>query len=199
MEEIWKPISNFEGLYEVSNLGNVRSVDRIKTQWNRYQNVKVKYKGQLLKKHKLRGYYAVNMWKNGKMYNKQIHRLVAQAFIPNQDNFPIVNHIDGNKTNNRVENLEWCSYSHNTKEAYRIGLKTISDKHKQATRKLGLQSGKKIAQKDLLGNVIKIFDSGRQASIELNINQGCISMCCNGKRKSVGGYKWEYIEAKEMS
>lgn len=197
MEEIWKPIKDYEGLYEVSNLGNVRSIDREITTWNRYKYIKIKHKGQLLKQHTIKGYKAVGVSKNGKMHNLQLHRLIAKAFILNPNNYPCVNHIDGNKQNNNINNLEWCSYSHNTKEAIRLGLKCITDKHREQTRLLGLKSGKKIAQKDMLGNIIKIFNSGREASLELGISQGNISMCCNGYRKSTGGYIWEYIKVGE--
>ena len=194
MKEIWKPIKDFEGLYEVSNLGNVRSVDRVIKFWNRYQYVDVLFKGKLLKQHNLRGYKSVGLWKNSKMHNIPIHRLVAKAFLENPLNKPQVNHIDGDKHNNRVDNLEWCTISENAKHAYRTGLKVIRDKQKEQIKQLGLQSGKKVIQKDLLGNIIKIFDSGRQASLELGISQGNISMCCNGYRKSVKGYIWEYAK-----
>ena len=133
------------------------------------------------------------MWKNGKMYNKQLHRLLAKAFIPNPNNYPIINHIDGNKLNNSLDNLEWCTHKHNTIEAYKLGLKTISEKHKENARQLGLKSGKKIAQLDLNGNIIKVYSSSRQASLELGISQGNISLCCNGKRRTANGFKWKYI------
>ena len=192
MVEIWKDIPGFPG-YQVSNLGNVRSLDRYKVKWNRYKNVRTLLKGRNLKKHILRDYYAVCLWQNGKMYNKQIHRLVAISFLDNKQNLPCINHIDGNKLNNNVSNLEWCSYSYNTKEAYRLGLKKVSQKMLENVKKLGLSSGKKVVQKDFEGNIIKTFNSGREASIKTGINQGNISLCCNGKRKSIGGYLWEYI------
>ena len=197
MKEIWKSVKDFDGMYEVSNLGNVRSVDREKIQWNRYKNTKRFYKGTLLKQHNLKGYNAVSMWKKGKMYNLQVHRLVAKAFLKNPNNYPCVNHIDGNKKNNKLNNLEWCTYSHNTKEAYRLGLKVIGEKQKNQIKQLGLKSGKKVVQKDMLGNIINIFDSGRQASLKLGISQGNISMCCNGIRKSTGNYLFEYLKVGE--
>lgn len=193
MKEVWKDIPEFED-YQVSNLGNVRSKDKETIQWNGHQNTKMFRKGRILKQHKLRGYFAVGMWKDGKMYNKQIHRLVAIAFLPNPNNYPIINHIDGNKENNNISNLEWCSYSHNVNEAYRLGLMTISNKHKDCARKLGLSSGKRVMQIDLTGNIINIFNSGRKASLELGISQSGISLCCNGKTETYRGYKWKYIE-----
>lgn len=135
----------------------------------------------------------VEIWENGKMHNIPVHRLVALSFLENDNDYPCINHIDGNKLNNNVNNLEWCTYSHNSKEAYRIGLRKISDKQKERFRQVGFKTGKKLIQKDLLGNTIKVFNSTRQASLELGINQGNISMCCNGKRKSSGGFLWQYI------
>lgn len=196
MKEIWKDIKDYEG-YQVSNLGNVRSIDRKKTSWNGHQNIEVLYKGKILKQHDLKGYNAVGLWLNGKMRNVPVHRLVAITFLDNDNAYPCINHIDGNKLNNNVNNLEWCTYSHNNKEAYRIGLREISDKQKERFRQVGFKTGKKVIQKDLLGNIIKVFNSTRQASLELGINQGNISMCCNGNRKSVGGYIWEYAKVGE--
>lgn len=192
MIEIWKNIPKFSS-YQVSNLGNVRSIDRNKIKWNGHQYIEVLYKGKILKQHKLKGYNAVGLWENGKMHNIQVHRLVALSFLENDNNYPCINHIDGNKLNNNVNNLEWCTYSHNSKEAYRMGLRAISDKQKERFRQVGLKTGKRLIQKDLLGNIIKIFNSTRQASLELGINQGNISMCCNGKRKSTGGFLWQYL------
>lgn len=80
--------------------------------------------GRILKQRKnMKGYYYVNLSKNGKVKNTRVHRIVAQAFIPNHNNLLLINHIDGDKENNCVDNLEWCDYSHNIKEAYRIGLR----------------------------------------------------------------------------
>lgn len=93
------------------------------------------------------GYRAVTL--DGKKYN--LHRLVAQTFIPNPNNYPIINHIDGNKLNNNIDNLEWCTYSHNFKEAVRLGL--IKPKYASSENKI---RAKKIGQYDLNGNFIKI-------------------------------------------
>ena len=193
MEEQWRDIKGFEGLYEVSNLGRVRTKPRKILQRFKYNYHTLPVKERILKQHKLRGYYGVGLWKDNKMYNKQVHRLVALTFIDNPNNYPIVNHKDGNKLNNRIDNLEWCTYSHNTNEAYRLGLNNISEKHIEQIRKLGYKSGKKVAQMDLEGNIIKIYNSGRQASLELGISQGNISLCCNGKKEKTNGYKWKYI------
>lgn len=194
MEEQWRDIKGFEGFYEVSNLGRVKTKPRKILQHYKYNSRIFIVKERILKQHNLKGYYAVSLWVNNKMYNKQVHRLVALTFIDNPNNYPVVNHKDGNKLNNRIDNLEWCTYSHNTNEAYRLGLNNISEKHIEHMRNLGLKSGKKIAQIDLNGNVVKIYDSGRQASLELGISQGNISQCCNGKRNICKGFKWKYVE-----
>ena len=102
MEE-WKNVIGYEGLYEVSNIGNVRSVIRNK----------------LLRLSKTKGYIQVYLYKNGIRTGLKVHRLVAQAFIPNPDNLPQVNHKDEDKTNNSVENLEWCNAKYNVNYGHR--------------------------------------------------------------------------------
>ena len=196
MEEVWKDIVGFEGLYQVSNLGRVKTLPRNIKRFCKYNYHCYTTKEKLLKfsnNKNTKGYDYVGIWKNNKMYNLQVHRLVAKAFIPNPNNYPIINHINGIKTDNRVENLEWCTYAHNMKEAYRIGLMNISEKHIKQIKNLGLKSGKRVAKKDLQGNIIEIYNSGRQAGLANNIPQSCISECCNGNQKVAGGYNWDYI------
>ncbi len=114
---MWKFIEGFEGLYEVSDTGEIRGVDRLG------------YSGQRLKGKKLRprfsgkGYYIVSLRKNNKTYNMYIHQAVAKAFVPKREGCPIVNHKDGDKTNNRAENLEWVTYHENNQHAYDTKLK----------------------------------------------------------------------------
>ena len=117
MQEVWKSIKGFEGIYEVSNFGRVRSIDRIDCS-GRHLKAKV-----ISSKSKC-NYITCVLMKCGNRYTYRIHRLVAEAFIPNPLNLPVVNHIDGNKKNNHASNLEWCSYSENTKHAYKIGMQS---------------------------------------------------------------------------
>ena len=111
MSELWRPIEGYEGLYEVSSYGRVRSLDRyVKTCYEAYKL----QKGKILNPGKDKdGYLQVSLHCNGKQHQRKIHRLVAQAFIENFDNLPMINHKDEDKTNNRVDNLEWCTAKYN--------------------------------------------------------------------------------------
>ena len=117
MKEIWKPINGYEGIYEVSNLGNVRSVDRVVKQMNNGVVCNHKYRGRVLA-----GSAAHNGYRHIILCDKDknrktalVHRLVAETFIPNPDSLPEVNHLDENKLNNRVDNLEWTTHEDNTR------------------------------------------------------------------------------------
>lgn len=122
MEEIWKDIEPHLGVYAVSNLGRVRSYDRVVETSNK--RVPRRFiKGQILNlRVDTNGYAHQCLSENNKSYNYKVHRLVAKAFIPNPENKPCVNHIDGDKLNNCVDNLEWVTYSENTHHAYKTGL-----------------------------------------------------------------------------
>lgn len=175
MQEIWKDVVGYEGLYKVSNLGNVISLNYRKTNKPKKLSYNVNHKG----------YLDVHLTKNRTSKHKIIHRLVALAFIPNPNNLPQINHIDGNKQNNNVNNLEWCDNSQNQKHAYKLGLKK---------KLFGIDSPKhtKIYQYDLNGNFIKTWNYIKEASETLNICQSNISLCCIGSYKSAGGYIWRY-------
>lgn len=124
MIEIWKDIQGFENKYQVSNIGRVKSLS--------YFNNLGKFKKSIILKKRLtdRGYNTAVIYNDGKQKTFKVHRLVAIEFIPNPQNKPFVNHIDGNKENNIVSNLEWCTHSENIKHAFKIGLKSF-DKNKK--------------------------------------------------------------------
>ncbi len=195
MKEIWKDIEGYEGLYEISNLGNVKSLART---WNfrDYGNGKkqvIKSKEKILKTSiSNSGYVLVGLSKNNKNSLKAVHRLVAKAFITNPTNKPQVNHIDGNKLNNRVDNLEWCTNRENQIYAWRNGLQNAYWKGKFG--KDHIQS-KKVKQYDKNRKLIKVWDSVSEASIALNIGKTSISRCClhYKYRHTAGGFIWEYF------
>lgn len=181
MQEIWKDIKDYEGLYQVSNFGNVKSLPR-KTN-NQYN------KGIIMKQMIYRGYSKVQLNKNGKIKWFAVHRLVAQAFLPNLDNKPQVNHIDGNKLNNNLSNLEWVTGSENQLHSYRILKNTPSMKNHYGSNHV---ASKIIYQFDKNNNFIKKWNSIIEATNELNICACNITDCAKGNRKSAGGYIWKY-------
>ena len=184
MEE-WRNIKDYDGLYQVSNLGMVKSLNFNKTGVEK-----------ILKIGKKNGYAYVTLYKKGTTRTFRIHRLVATTFIPNPDNKPDVNHIDGNKDNNSAINLEWVTKSENQLHAWKIGLNKITEKHIQsAIRNSKIFHSKKIAQYDKQGNFIKEWVSIADAEKCLKIPNPNIVACCKGKRKTAGGYLWRYRSA----
>jgi len=190
-EEIWKDIKGFEERYQVSNLGRVKSLRRkCMTTNNGYKIVPERILS-LSTTHNGYKFVSLRIGRNSK--SVRINRAVAIAFIPNPDNKPEVNHIDGNKTNNHLSNLEWSTKSENCRHAYKTGL------HKGAWKgKFGKdnKASLKVKQIDIKsGDVIKTFDSINMASDATNIDRTCISRVCRGSRgsKSAGGYKWELV------
>ncbi len=183
MKEIWKDIPNYEDLYQISNLGNVKSVGRRRFNsgtYGGYFTVKEKILKPSLHKN---GYYSVQLCKNGGRKRITIHKLVATVFIPNPNNYPQINHKDENKTNNSVENLEWCDSKYNSNYGTRNErLRTINQ----------LKYSKFVLQYDLNNVFIKRYRSIGEASRETNISRKCISYVCNHQRKTAGGYKWVF-------
>lgn len=124
MPEQWKDINGYEGFYQVSNLGNVKSLDRYVERVSNSEVVKVKRKGCIIiQGERPNGYNKVELYKNGNCKTFSVHRLVAECFISNKKNVSDVNHKNGNKSDNRVENLEWCTHSENELHAHRTNLK----------------------------------------------------------------------------
>jgi len=182
--EIWKSIIGYEGFYEVSNLGKIRSVDRIV---HCSDGRSFTQKGKIIKTHlsgpkEYKNYIYVQLSKNGERKNHSVHRLVATAFIPNPDNLSEINHKDEKGWNNVVENLEWCD------RTYQMRYGTIKERVAKKIEKPVLQIKN--------GKVIKRFCSVEQAAIETGVNSTNISRVCKGGkyRKTAGGFNWEYAE-----
>lgn len=165
--ETWKSVVGYEGLYEVSDAGSVRSV-----KFGRQR---------ILKPRKQRdGYLLVQLCKDGKVKHMQVHRLVAQAFIPNPNNLDTVNHRDEVKTNNAVGNLEWMSRGDN------LNYGTRNSRMAEALSKPVQMLDKST------GGLLATFPSTQEAQRVTRIDHGSISKCCLGKLKLAGGYVWKY-------
>lgn len=178
MIEEWKDIENYEGLYQISNLGRVKSLNYNHTG-----------KERLLKPGNNRcGYLYVNLWKNGKVKKMTVHRLVAQAFLENPTNLPEVNHIDENKENNKVENLEWCDRKYNMNHGTRNERVSKSMIGKLINRK---DQSIQIDQFTKSGIYVKTWLSSMDAQRN-GYTQPSIIACCKGKLKSHAGYIWKY-------
>ena len=181
IKEEWRDIPNYEGLYQASNLGRIKSLERIaKKEYNNDRIVKERIMNGTKNQD---GYLKVHFKNKERNIDKGlfIHRLVASAFIPNPNNLPQIIHIDGNKLNNNVDNLEWCTNLYNQQHAWKNNL------HKPTIHK-----GKKVKQYDLKGNFIKEYPSISNASKETRINISNIYSALNKKRKVAGGYIWIY-------
>jgi len=190
MSEIWKDVEGFEGDYQISNFGRLKSF-RKRDSINGYILKQTNNKG---------GYFSVVLIGDNKRLSIRIHRLVAAAFIPNPGSLPQVNHKDGNKQNNRVSNLEWCTALHNVKHSMNM--------NPEQCEKMRLYNQyirtKMIKMYDKQGNYLRIFVNGAEASRETGICQRNILQVCNGDRnergylrKSAGGYIWRFDDDNE--
>lgn len=184
-KEIWKSIVGWEDFYEVSNFGDVRSIDRIV---NCCYNSKQLVKGRILSQRpNQNGYLMVSLYRNHQRTVKYAHRLVAEAFIENPQCLPQVNHRDEIKTNNHVDNLEWCDGYYNMN--YGTVRKRLSDCHKDM--------GRKVYQINKHTNEIIAIHANSARAMELTgIDASAINKCClnRPKFKTAGGYKWEYAD-----
>lgn len=182
---VWKSIKNFEGMYEVSENGDIKSLTR-KVASSRSSSGFRTVRERILKQHIDRyGYACVTLRKEGRDFGRTVHRLVASAFLENPDNLPSINHIDEDKLNNHYSNLEWCTVQHNNNyndRQLRIG---------EVQRKKGV-NGIPVSQYDLEGNHIQDFVSGKAAASDAEIHKNAVYQCCKGLRESAGGYIWKY-------
>lgn len=188
MEEIWKDIKGYEGYYQISNRGRVKSLARKTKYQNTTRELKEKIKSTFISTN---GYERVELSKDNSNKKYNIHRLVAEAFITKIEGKEFVNHINGIKTDNGVENLEWCSQSENELHAYRTGLAKNSEKQRNAVSKYAKENRvKPIIQLGIDGSFIKEWKSAIEASEKLKIGNKTISNCVTGRSKTAGGYKW---------
>jgi len=188
MQEIWKDIKGYEGYYQISNFGNVKSLKRKRYNHRLQKIIEISTEKFLKPFADKKGYLRIKLQSNTNKRTISIHKLVAQTFISNPNNYPQINHIDGVKTNNCVNNLEWCTCSYNVQEAFRLGLSKKGKNHFRS---------KQVIQYDLNGNFIKKWDCVIDAINNLNLNKYAstgISLCCQGKCKTAYGYKWKYVD-----
>lgn len=167
MQEIWKDIPDYEGIYQISNFGKIRSC----------KNNKIR------KQIKQRsGYMRIILTKNSKQRATSVHILVAKCFVKNQNGYRYVNHIDGDKTNNNADNLEWVTASQNMQHAFKNGL---AKTHPWSV---------KVAQYSVDGKLIKTWNRMADITRFLNCHHSQISDCCRGKQNTCKGYIWKYAE-----
>lgn len=184
--EQWKDVVGFEGIYQVSDKGSVKRIGMYRNQRKSWPST-----GKLLRpannSKDVNSYKFVNLSSNNKTKMSYVHRLVAIAFLPNPENLPSVNHIDGDRANNCVDNLEWASYADNNVHSIKILGRVTKNK----------SDSKVVLQFDLNRNLIKEFPSFREAERQTGIT-GIDKVCAGVQfRKSAGGFIWEYRDKNQ--
>ena len=175
--EQWKEISGYEGYYEVSNYGNVRSIPhKVNTKSGKQRNSPGRVLAQKITKN---GYKQVHLSKGNESHYKSVHRLVASAFVPNPDRLPQVNHKDENKTNNYADNLEWMTASDNCKHGHRND--TMVEQRSRSVERL-------------MGDVTVTYNSIHSAAEETGVSAAHICQCRRGERETTGGTRWRYAD-----
>lgn len=208
MEEVWKDIKfidtdgtsyDYTGLYQVSNLGRVRSLDRTIERMNNGVFSKSRLRGRVLNSHCVKEYLHVVLYKDGKRKEFRVHRLVAHMFVenPNANEFSIVNHRDENKINNHASNLEWCDTKYNANYGSAIDRRIESFKKswKYNDRDFALKQSRSVVGVHVKTGEVVEFEMIKEAMQFLGLkSQSEITKCCKGKQKTCGGYTWSYKE-----
>ena len=199
-EEVWKDIEGYEGYYQISNMGRVKSLER--TVWNKGRGCYITVSEKIRKgRDNGHGYLQVSLCKEGKVRYPLVHVLVATAFLENIDNLPEVNHKDENKYNNCVENLEYCSKLYNIN--YGTGIKRRAKKQKgrkqteEHIKKRVEKLSKPVFSVDKESGLIMYWESIIEAERCTSIDSSSITKCCQGKRKSAGNHYWFYADDDE--
>ena len=180
----WKDIIGYENEYQINQFGEIRTL-KDSPKLKKYNVLKPQI-------NKRNGYVYQMLYKNGKEKLLRVHRLVAMAFLPNPNNLPQVNHKDGNKQNNSVDNLEWCEQSYNMKHAFKTGLEKPSEKQKAAVRKTNEKKRKRVVR--TMGDEKNEYESATVAARKNNVGISTICRYCNKKRMPKDGASWQYIE-----
>lgn len=197
--EIWKDIKGYESYYQVSNLGRIKSKERYSSCC--YGKQRLLKEKNIVPTPDKNGYLRIMLSKDKDKKRFYIHELVAQAFLDNSNNHPCVNHIDSNRTNNEVENLEFCTHKQNIEHAYKNHRFDNMRKIKSEIMKRNKLNGyiyaneitkKRVGKFDEFG-CIEIYESISEASRKNNISITSISYSANGKRKTGGGYLWHFV------
>ncbi|WP_304612688.1 NUMOD4 domain-containing protein [Paramuribaculum intestinale] len=188
-KEEWRDIPGYDGLYQVSSLGRVKHLAVKATPGSgRYAKTETIRKQNFMKN----GYLVVDLYKDNIRKTWLVHRLVALTFIPNPDDLPYVNHIDSNRANCALSNLEWCTASQNIQHSY-----DANNRREKMNWKSGIENkrAKAILMLDKVSRkVLRRFDCIRDAERELGILNNCIVRCLKGKSKTSGGYIWVYAK-----